>query len=86
MERYFVDDVEYDTYDDAWEVAEDDFWNNGDFEDFWRNEVDGREVFKELARLGSPLYENLLDAICDCICENIIEVEDDDDEEEDEEN
>lgn len=82
MERYFVDDVEYDTYDDAWEVAEDDFWNNGDFETFWQDKVDGREVLEELHRLNSPLYLNLLDAMCDCICENIIEVEDDDEEEE----
>lgn len=40
MERYFFDDEEFDTYDDAWEAASDDFWNNGDFENFWRDEVD----------------------------------------------
>lgn len=83
MTRYFVDDEEFDTYDDAWEAASDDFWNNGDFENFWQDEVDGREVLEELARLKSPLYFDLLDAMCDCVGENIIEVEDD---EEDEEN
>lgn len=82
MERYFVDNVEYETYDDAWADASDAFWNNGDFESFWRDEVDGREVLNELARLGSPLYENLLDAMCDRIGENITEVEIEDDEEE----
>lgn len=82
MERYFVDDVEYDTYDDACEVAEDNFWNNGDFENFWRDEVDGREVLEELAQLKSPLYFDLLDAMCDRIVENITIVEDDDEEEE----
>lgn len=82
MERYFVDDVEYDTYDDALEVAEEDFWDNGDFDDFWRDEVDGREVLEELAQLKSPLYFDLLDAMCDRIVENITIVEDDDEEEE----
>lgn len=75
MERYVIDNVEYDTYDDAWEVAEDDFWNNGDFESFWRDEVDGREVLEELAQLKSPLYFDLLDAMCDRIGESITEVE-----------
>lgn len=82
MERYFVEDVEYDTYDDAWEVAEEDFWDNGDFDDFWRDEVDGREVLEELAQLKSPLYFDLLDAMYDRIVENITIVEDDDEEEE----
>lgn len=75
MERYVIDNVEYDTYDDAWEVAEDDFWNNDDFESFWRDEVDGREVLEELAQLKSPLYFDLLDAMCDRIGESITEVE-----------
>ena len=82
MERYVIDNVEYDTYDDAWEAASDDFWNNGDFENFWRDEVDGREVLEELAQLKSPLYFDLLDAMCDRIGENITEVEIEDDEEE----
>lgn len=82
MERYFFDDVEYETYDDAWEDANDAFWNNGDFESFWRDEVDGREVLEELAQLKSPLYFDLLDAMCDRIGESIIVVEDDEEEEE----
>lgn len=81
MERYFVDEEEFDTYDDAWEAAEDDFWDSGKFENFWQDEVDGREVLEELARLKSPLYENLLDAMFDCISESIVEVEDDEEEE-----
>lgn len=80
MERYVIDNVEYDTYDDAWEAASDDFWNNGDFENFWRNEVDGREVLEELAQLKSPLYFDLLDAMCDRISESITEVEDEEEE------
>ena len=82
MERYFFDDVEYETYDDAWEDANDAFQNNGDFESFWRDEVDGREVLEELAQLKSPLYFDLLDAMYDRIGENIIVVEDDEEEEE----
>lgn len=85
MAKYFVYDEEYDTYDDAWEAAEESFWESNDFENFWQQEVDGREVLEELARLGSPLYENLLDAICDQVGQSIMEVEDDEDEEEEEE-
>lgn len=85
MTKYFFDNEEYDTYDDAWEAASDNFWNNGGFEDFWRNEVDGRGVFEELARLKSPFYFDLLDAMCDRFDENIIEDEDEDEEDEEEE-
>jgi len=81
MAKYFVDDVEYDTYDDAWQDASEAFWHNDDFDDFWQNDVDRQEVLKELARLGSPLYEDLMDAICERIGENITEVEDDEEEE-----
>lgn len=80
MERYFFDDVEYETYEDAWEDASDAFWNNGDFESFWLDEVDGREVLEELAQLKSPLYFDLLDAMCDRISESITEVEDEEEE------
>lgn len=84
MTKYWVNGEECADRDDAWEMAEDLFWNCGDFEDFWEQEVDALQVFEELGRLGSPLYYELLDAIADRICDSIREEEVEDEEEEEE--
>lgn len=83
MTKYSVEGEEFDTQDEAWEAAEEMFWDV-DFDDFWRDEVDGLEVFHELGRLDSPLYGRLLDDICEQISNSIEEVEEEDEEEEEE--
>ena len=82
MTRYFVNDEEFEDQDEAWEAAEEMFWDSGDFENFWQNETDGLEIFKELERLNSPLYYELLDKICEQISCSIVAVETEDEEEE----
>lgn len=84
MTKYFVNDEEFDDQDEAWDAAGELFWDSGDFDDLWQNEVDGLEIFKELERLNSPLYYELLDKICERISCSIIEVETEDEDEEEE--
>lgn len=86
MTRYFVNGDEFEDRDEAWEEAEDLFWNCGDFESFWANETDALQIFEELGRLNSPLYYEILDAICERISESIEEEEIEDEEEDEEEN
>lgn len=86
MTRYFVNGDEFEDRDEAWEMAESLFWNCGDFESFWANETDALQIFEELERLNSPLYYEILDAICERISESIEEEEVEDEDEEEEEN
>lgn len=87
MTRYWVNGEEFEDRDEAWEEAETLFWDSGDFESFWANETDALQIFEELGHLNSPLYYELLDAICERISESIEEEEmEDEEEEEDEEN
>lgn len=87
MTKYRVNGEEFEDRDEAWEMAEEMFWNSVDFESFWANETDALQVFEELGRLSSPLYYEILDAICERISESIEEEEmEDEEEEEDEEN
>ena len=81
MTKYWVNGEECADRDDAWEMAEDLFWNCGDFENFWANEVDALQVFEELGRLGSPLYYDLLDSMYEKVCATIEEIEDEDEDE-----
>ena len=84
MTRYFVNDEEFEDQDEAWEAAEEMFWDSDDFEQFWQDEIDGLEIFKELERLNSPLYYELLDKICEQISCSIVAVEDENEDEEEE--
>lgn len=80
MIKYYVDGDKFNSWDEAFQFAEDDFWNCGGFEAFWANKVDALQVFEELGRLSSPLYYELYDAICDKLGEAIDEVEEEDEE------
>lgn len=71
MTKYWVSGEEFEDENEAWEEAQDFFWNAGGFEDFWEKETDPLQIFKELERLNSPLYYELLDAIGDYITETI---------------
>jgi len=82
MTKYIVNGEEFENGEEAYQEADDLFWNCGEFEEFWRNEVDALQVFEELGRLGSPLYYDLLDNIYEKVCESIEEVETDESEDE----
>lgn len=81
MIKYWVNEEEFEDENEAWEEAQDLFWNCGGFEDFWVNETDPLQIFEELGRLNSPLYYELLDAIGDYISETVEQEEVEDKEE-----
>lgn len=82
MTKYIVNGEEFEDREEAYQEADDLFWNCDGFEEFWANEVDALQVFEELGRLNSPLYYDLLDSIYEKVCEFIEEVEDEDENEE----